>query len=129
MDELPKEQVSTTLKRVYVINSDVSALPGSHWLLVYFDQDPAEVLDSLGYHINHYAQYLNDFIFKNKKTCSFNTQRLQCKDSFTCGYYCLYYAVHRCRGVCQNGILNTFTLSCKYNDHIVTKFYNDYFSM
>ena len=33
-----------------------------------FDQGNAEVPDSLGYHINHYAQYLNDFIFKNKKT-------------------------------------------------------------
>ena len=126
MDKLPRVQVPQH-QRVFIINSDISSLPGRHWLLVYLQPDHAEFLDSLGLGPYHYASELSDFIFNNREKCTFNTLQLQCIDSLTCGYYCLYYAIYRSRGMSQQNILATFTQDCKYNDSLVTDFISNYF--
>jgi hypothetical protein len=128
IDELPTTRLPRQ-KRIWVINSDERAGPGKHWLMVYFVPALAscEFFDSLGLSLDKYPPQLADFVFRNSATCVYNSRKLQCDTSSTCGYFCLYYGICRARGLNSNEIINSFSWDCTYNDSKVTTFFTNYF--
>lgn len=115
-------------QNIYIVNTDVQTRPGQHWVLFYLPPNsPGEFFDSLGKDLVDYDPGLRNFMWNNRNTYSYNAQRLQGDGSSTCGPFCLYYAVHRCRGVTQSDIINSFTDNYVGNDIKVSKFVNNYF--
>lgn len=97
-----------------VINTDLSTGRGIHWVAVYGDEHSVEFFDSFGFPPEQY---------EIKIGCDLTNQKiLQCTNSQTCGYYCLYYLLFRCRGYPMSQIISWFTNDCTYNDILVKDF-------
>ena len=127
LDMLPATPV-TPQQQIYIVNTDTHTGPGKHWVLIYLPLNaPGEFFDSLGQDLTTYGSHLECFMATNRTGYVFNTQRLQGDYSWTCGHYCLYYAVHRCYGVSPENIINTFTSNYSFNDDKVLRFVHDYF--
>ena len=101
MDKLP-----TRKKGCYVINTDDHDEPGSHWVAVFDDGENVEYMDSYG-HPPLDARCLN-FL---GDTFSFNTVRLQQQYSNACGFYCVYFLLHRSRTLTANYIISMLARS------------------
>lgn len=108
----------------FIANTDPSWKPGGHWLAIFVDYDGSiEFFDSYGqdpikYHHRIYA-FLNQY--ENYK---FNQKQLQSSLSSTCGQFCLYFLLWRCRGVKFETILKNFDKNLTMNDFLVTTFIN-----
>ena len=109
MDCLP------TLQRgAYIINSDDHDEPGEHWLAVYND-NCVEYFDSYG--LAPLDVRLIDFL---GDTYVYNASQLQQLFTNACGFYCVYYILHRARGYSMNDIINVLKRSD--GDFIVKEF-------
>lgn len=129
VDMLPNVPVDTN-RRIFIVNTDVHTGPGDHWVLFYLPpHSPGEFFDSTGQDLTVYHPQMNHFMYLNKREYVYNEKRLQSRMASTCGHYCLYYAIHRCRGVSQDSIINSFTDDSRSNDAIVTQFVKDYFGL
>jgi hypothetical protein len=82
----------------YIVNSDQSFLPGSHWVVYYVRHGVIEFFDSLGKNSKYYGL--------KKARGLFNNIVLQ-GSMPVCGYYCIYYCLLRCRGICMKDIVNS----------------------
>jgi len=77
----------------FVVNSDPSNLPGTHWLAFYFiSSSTCEFFDSYGlppsfYHFN--------FLAHSNISCEYNKLVLQAFDSQVCGHYCAFFTIQR----------------------------------
>jgi len=92
--------------RIYVVNTDNRGQPGRHWVTFYFPKKgPTEFFDSLGHSPDYYRRRFKSVLLKNGPCYSYNKIRLQPIGDLTCGQYCVYYAVHRCRGWTINKIV------------------------
>ena len=50
----------------FVVNTDPMALPGTHWIAIYFnEQMKGEFFDSYGKHPIHYNKHFLDFMNRN----------------------------------------------------------------
>lgn len=130
IDVLPKTPVEPG-RNLYVINTDVHTGRGKHWVLMYFTPDGSgEFFDSMGLDMNAYGHQLEDFMYLNAaNTVVDYGVRLQGDGSETCGFYCLYYALFRCRGVSRDSIIHSFTPDYRLNDAIVTRFVKEHFNV
>lgn len=99
-----------------VINTDLSTGRGIHWVAVYGDEDNREFFDSFGFPPLYYKIGI--------ECTTSNSKILQCSNSQTCGHYCLYYLLFRCRGYPLSEIVSWFTSDCMYNDILVSDFIN-----
>ncbi len=118
-DELNKEYV-TQFPSGYIVNTDPSNKPGSHWVPVafYFDKNrKGHFFCSYGKSPDHYK--FDKWIDKNSDSWTFNKHRLQSDWSTVCGQYCLYYVLHAFRDI---SIINVFTEDWNLNDIWVDKF-------
>ena len=95
MDQLPK-----MVKGMYVINTDNHNEPGEHWVAVYC-HDYVEYFDSYGL----LPQDVRLFEFLGKDFV-YNNVALQLPMSNACGFYCIYYLIHRARRISQFNIVN-----------------------
>lgn len=118
-DRLPKHVVLKP--SIYIINTDHSRGAGLHWVCVYIGSNNiAEYWDSFGLDIQNYEIW--KFINDNSSRYIYNDSVLQPVFSETCGYYCLYYAMKKSRGVSMQNITKHFRrLKPYYNDYIVTR--------
>ena len=106
----------------YVINSQTSDQPGEHWVAVYFDRHGrGEYFDSYGLppEILGLEPYMNQ---NASRGWIYNRKTLQGMFSTTCGHYCVYYLLFRCRGVPLHAIVSPFTANLYDNDRRVTDF-------
>lgn len=125
-DELPSNV--SNLPKIFIANTDPSELPGQHWVCFYIPVDgPIEFFDSLGKHPRNYSYLFERFIYSHSDDYVRNVLPLQSDFSATCGHFCLFYAVHRCRGVSMSGVLNKFSRDRMSNDSIVRNFVKDHF--
>ena len=93
-DKLP---VSKVKPFYFVANTDPSNKPGTHWVAVFVNADgTAEYFDSYGLKPN--VASIASFLRQYKK-CKFNTKRIQGMFSSVCGHYCVYYVIHRSKGI------------------------------
>jgi len=125
-DQLPSQV--TDKPKFYVVNTDLSHLPGKHWTAFYFPKDkPAEYFDSVGKKPAHRFQ---QFLEKNSELGYLYTKkRLQGYKSSTCGYFCLFYATYRCElNHSMEKIVETFSKNLQENDDMVSWFVHCNFS-
>lgn len=117
----PADKLPSKIKRrprAYIVNTDKSHQPGRHWVAFYFpSRGPAEFFDSMGrppdfYHKRFKNVLLNNYIYNDKRLQQYGTR--------TCGHFCLYYVILRCRGWSMRRIVNTFDfVNLNYNERIV----------
>ena len=87
-DKLPEENL---LPGAYIVNSHNA--PGHHWFLLYVGEESVELFDSLG-------KPARDYNLSVK--CISSNDRVQPKNSSSCGLYVLYFVYWRCRGIPMN---------------------------
>ena len=110
-DQLPRK----LLAGLYVVNTDPIAKPGEHWVVFYRSPGGSvEFFDSYG----HEPTYFH----RNWRGKKYNRKRLQASRSSMCGLYCIYYSIHRCRGISMTKMLNIFNRDYNWNDHYVEHF-------
>ena len=91
-----------------IVNIDHSFLPGSHWLAVRIDRSSVEVFDPAGFKIFNWPRVpCNLLSFLHRLTVNRTIQLTDCiqpTTSFLCGFYCIFYILHR-----QHSSLSTIT--------------------
>lgn len=127
VDELPASSIQS-LPRIFIVNTDPHDLPGEHWVCFYIPCDgPIEFFDSLGHHPRFYSKLFEKFIYSHSNEFIYNKTSLQSNSSATCGHFCLFYSVHRCRGMSMSTIIHKFSKHKIINDKIVQDFVKDHF--
>ena len=85
--------------KIYIVNTDESGQPGSHWVAFHFPhRGPAELFDSTGHGPEAYHRRFKYVLLANGPHYLYNPSIIQDTRSDTCGQCCLCYAYHRCRG-------------------------------
>ena len=78
----------------FIINTDPSNMPGSHWLAFYSpfgEHSRLECFDSFGEPASNYG--LVDNVAFN--SISVNTTQFQANNTASCGFFCIFYILHR----------------------------------
>lgn len=111
---------------LYIVNTATSKSPGEHWVVLYFSRNKnTEFFDSYGNAPDLFR--FNDFVERNSKTVTFNSLQLQGNRSMTCGGFCTYFAINRCRGVKMFDIVTRFSKNKSLNDEMIKEFmYSNY---
>lgn len=122
VDKLPKNIFS---KKIFIINTDPSYLPGKHWVVVFFPTDSfPEFFDSFGKDPTYYNQSIFNFLIeRNSRGFVYNSKCIQAVQSSACGLFCLYYLYFRIRGYSFEKILERFGQNLEHNDLIVVDFF------
>jgi len=91
LDEIPK---FLKPKQFVVVNLSKQSEPGSHWfVIVRSDKTIYEVFNSLGFHnLDAVRPYLK---LRKSIDVVFNEHAYQLSNTSTCGYFCIYFIVHR----------------------------------
>ena len=110
MDRLPQRKPGA-----YVINTDDHDEPGSHWIAVYCENDHVDFMDSYGRPPPDAR--LIKFLGANY---DFNNIALQQPMSKACGFYCLYFLLHRARGHSTASIIELLRRSD--SDYVVKEY-------
>lgn len=127
VDLLPYSKIQN-LPRIFIVNTDLHYMTGQHWVCIYIDpHGPIEFFDSLGRHPKFYSKLFEKFIYKQNNTFLYSRTPMQDNASTTCGQFCLFYSVHRCRGMPMHAILQKFSKHTRANDKIVLEFMENHF--
>jgi len=112
----------------FIANTDPIFKPGKHWVAFYF-QSPheGEFFDSYGRAPMYYNKQFVDFLNQNSSVWNYNSEELQNLFSAVCGEYCIFYLMHRSRGVSMNSVVNLFSNDKILNDEKVYGFIAKYF--
>ena len=127
MDLLPKQEV---LQRPFslIVNTAPSSHKGQHWLAVYVDDEgQGEMFDSYGHSASFYDRRLEHFLQRNCMFHVYNSRQVQSFTSDVCGQFCLFFLLHRCRGIPADSIVNTFSKRTHQNDELVDHFIQKHF--
>jgi len=125
-DRLPQ---NPPLPCCLIANTDPESRPGSHWVAFYIDGNGiGEYFDSYGRPPT--VQAFKDFLQKNTADWIHNDRLLQGVLSSTCGQYCIFYLLHRCRSVPMSDIVTMFNEHERAdNDVAVNKYLCQYFNV
>jgi len=99
----PIDQLPLFQPGMYVINTDEHDEPGQHWLAIY----DKEFFDSYG--VPPLDDRIVNFLGGDY---TYNVEPLQLQLSRACGFYCVYYLLHRARGHSAKDIIDIL----KYSD-------------
>jgi hypothetical protein len=119
-DRLPHANV--LLPSLYIVNSDKEEGKGEHWCAAFYYADTREFFDPFG---NPPAFYGFEKLLGSRKTLYSisNSVCIQNVLSSCCGAHCLFYALHRCRGMVLHDIIELYDESdMQKNDKMVTQF-------
>lgn len=117
----------TQLPVCFIGNTDPSWKPGTHWLAFYIDHgNNLEFFDSYGQHPSRYP-IVSEFISSYAGKIKMNNFQVQSYSSSTCGQFCLYFLLWRCRDISFSRIVNSFDRCTHANDILVTTFINGLF--
>jgi len=110
-----------------IVNSDPDTKPGRHWLAMYFpSQDRGEFFDSFGRRPDFYSKTFVTFLNGHCKNWVCNEKTLQSVNTTVCGEYCIFYLMHRSRGISMSKTINFFTSDKLKNDVLVYEFVMNY---
>lgn len=113
-----------TYPQALVFNTDPCTEPGEHWVAVYLTPDgQGEYFDSYGVPP---TGRVKRFLGQRTWNVIYNGVQLQGLLSSTCGHYCLFYLLHRCRNYSMEDIVNMFSSDMNENDKHVRDFIEDY---
>ena len=119
-DQLPT-YIDRSRRAAFVINTDPSDMPGSHWVGLYYDAAYRfEYFDSFGLQPVH-AQIVSFIRRNSNRPLLFNSRHLQDTVSAVCGLYCIYFLLVKCRGGSMQRVLYPFSSSTRQwqNDRII----------
>ncbi len=118
VDQLPGRM--SDRPRLLVVNTDISAGLGRHWVAIYLpsDGEAPEFFDSTGRAPDSYHPSFERFLVAHGPKYKFQTLRLQGYGSQTCGLFCLYYGLKRCAGRTMEEIVKFFRgrTGCRNDD-------------
>lgn len=107
----------------FIANTDPKNRPGQHWVAFYFpSQAKGEFFDSYGNPPGFYDDDFEQFLKGNCQQWTYNRRTLQSLTTAVCGEYCVYYLLHRARGVSMNAIVKRFSSSPINNDQDVYQY-------
>ena len=107
----------------YIVNTDPASKPGTHWVAFYFpNKDQGEFFDSYGQTPEFYHRAFENFLNHNSYRWTYNRIALQSLTSNACGQYCLWYLLHRSRGISIARTLGYFRKDKDWNDRMVKTF-------
>ena len=120
---LPRDKLPLCVKKpqIYIINTDPSDKPGTHWITIFLEEDYIEYFDSIG---TPPETEFENFLILNAPQYKYNCKRIQNYGSDLCGQYCLLYSYFRCRGYSFEKILAMFSENLLLNDVKVDYFYH-----
>ena len=98
-----------------ICNTDPSTKPGKHWLLFFFYDDKVDFYDSLGKDLSQYGKEFNNLVNRFANFYQSTYIRTQPENTALCGYYCLYFAYKRCKGIKMDNIIKEM----KSSKHVV----------
>lgn len=133
LDKLPRNKLKGV--NIIVFNTDISALPGSHWICMFVHKNKVELMDSLGQNPNN-DKYISKFVkhqtegAKNKKKrLVYTTKPVQSDYSSLCGNYAAVYAYQKCveRKSLKNFLKQFSNSDLIANDEKIAKLYTDIF--
>ena len=128
----PRDRIPYTLEKGQgmIVNTDRHDMPGSHWVCLYIDMEGrGEFMDSYGHSPGYFNRVFEDFLVRNSDRYSFNSKRIQDAGTKVCGHYCLYYFMHRLRGVSMIDIFKPFSRSLVVNDaYVYSYIFNAYYA-
>lgn len=113
-DELPYEQNNG----FYVVNSGHSSTIGSHWMVIFKQDNKMEFFDSLGRPPSYYSPEIEAYLLRNAKEYTMSVKRIQGNSDF-CANYCIIYGYLKCKNYTLLEILNLFTDNLHLNDNLV----------
>lgn len=131
-DELPLEPKPQN-KQIFIVNTQPASQCGAHWLAIYLPTNknqPVEFFDVLGNPPTAYHKEIVQFLETNGPNYMYQTYRLQSQEAMTCGHFCLYYFLHRVRGVPLDNIVQDFHPHCyRVNEQKVEDFIKTHFNV
>ena len=116
-------------KKIFIINSDNSKMPGKHWIAIYLNDKYSIFFCSFGKSPLSYSKNIQLFLKKQGKPVLYNKRRLQDNDSNTCGYYVLLFSILMSRNIPLNIFNDLFHQNTKNNDITVKRMIKNYFSL
>jgi len=123
-DELPHRKPKEV--HAYVINTDDSHLPGTHWVAVYFPHGGSvEYFDSYG--LPPMEKDILEFMRRNAASTRFNNVRLQGSKSMVCGQYCVHFLHQRSLGYSLERLVNFFDMEYARNDDKVSRWFCEHY--
>ena len=110
----------------FVVNTDPSSLPGTHWLAIFCSPDSVAYFDSYGQKpmVKSIEKWLSVY-----KPYWINKKRIQGPVSSVCGQYCVYFLVQRWWGKENEEILKKFSGDLVENDVMITEWLNETFDV
>jgi hypothetical protein len=107
---------------LFILNTDTSKGPGEHWCaLIIFNKRRCEFFDPYGKHPATYG--FEKLIDEHVTATVYNPVMVQGKMP-VCGHHCLFYVLHRARGLSPHYIINKLYTpgNLKKNDATVFRF-------
>ena len=123
-DKLPKK-----MHGALVANTDPHNKPGMHWVAFFVDHDDCmEYFDSYG--MVPFVKSFQKILKRSPNGWMYNTKRIQGPLSTTCGHYCVYFLLLRCRGYSLQDIVSVFDRhNLVENDITIADFINEHFDL
>ena len=109
---------------LYVVNTAPHTHPGLHWIALFVKNDTIEYLTVMEEILHPRC----DDGGKNKRWMS-NPIPLQSPLTSVCGQYCVYYLLHRARGIDMTTLLMDFGADVDDNDKLVYDFVQDRYDL
>ena len=108
---------------VGITNLDSQIGPGTHWVVYRNGKNKAEYFDSFGLIM---PNEVTTYLMTSGKQIYYSGDEIQERDSFLCGYWCLYYLLERQKGVPMLNVIHN--AKSDMNDQTVNhRFIIDYF--
>lgn len=111
-DQIPQKPK----KKIYVVNSDSSSDPGSHWLAVDYTGKKPMFFDSFGNPPSYY----------NFPKMNHSPLILQSPSAETCGIYVIYYIYSRANKQSLSTMMRPFSSNKKKNDAYIINWLTKY---
>ena len=108
-DELPETLPTTPCG--FIANTDISSLPGKHWLAFFIRDNTVDCFDSYGQYPGVYNDLFSRWIETSGLRVHVNRLRLQSAESNVCGLYCVYFLRQRLLGRTMSHIVAGFSAS------------------
>ena len=115
-----RDELKHFKKGTCILNTSPSSEKTGHWIALWIDEDHSEYFDSYG---GLPPSFISNMWKKRKWV--YNKARLQSPLTAVCGQYCVYYLLHRARGMDMESILRDFDTNADRNDQYVFDFIDD----
>lgn len=117
-DQLPLVLPSTSCG--FIVNTDISSRPGTHWLAMFMRDNVVDFFDSYGQYPGAYTPLFTRWICRHGLRVRINQKRVQSDSSNVCGLYCLYFLRQRLLGLSMTQITAGFdTSNLEANDRYI----------